>query len=906
MSISVASHQAIQNKNTATSYTITPTTKPTSGQYVVILANVQANGTISVTDSLGTSFTTLQSLASTGVTTAMFGASINSSPSSYTVTPTFPSAQAQTFEVIYLSSSSGTVTAQPATNGGTYSETGVATYTTSAITAASNSNFLLYTAGVNAANVPVDASTGGTTIDSIATSGKGGSTNVAHEVSDMTLTGGQSYTLSWNTLSSASSVMLWQEFRDGVADTTPPNNVTNLAYTSTATSIQLTWTESTSSDWAWDNVYRNGSLIYQQVTTHQFNDNPLPASTTNTYKVTSVDTSGNESTGTTISASTKSAGSPPATPTNLFPFNGAAWTMVTFQASVTDPDSTNLTFNVDYSLTDSTLATYTTMNTSVTLPSAGSTVTATINPSGITTNGQWVYWRAYVQDDSGNTSGYSPIFSQQLNTSSGSNLEPGVAFEQQGDPNVNPQGIDVSSYNGTLDWVSLKSTGKVNYAYLCAHHGNDQSGTSNYNGVDDSMFTTYAANAKAAGVLTGGYYYANPQSPTLSLTDADSQAEHFATLLQNAYGTGQYGDLLPVLDIEDNSSFMTAGNSTLNMSVADLLSWVNEFRNHFESITGRKLMLYTGDYFVRNQRNNFNWDDSLNGPASGTSGNPVRNMYLWIQGYINYARYQGYVMPVQGGWTKWQAFQYTASGTVGSISSVDQDLACGNTMDYIKPPNTPTGLACTDDGTNITVTWNTTTEVDVHNWQIWVDGSQVGSTNIDGSYVITGASSGVPHTIEVRPIDDYGDKPNTPATISYTMGTATTAPLVTIDSISRTKLSAQTGDNTSVVTFHFDKDVSAWTVNVNGADHTTGTVAGSGSGAGTPGETVANLQSMTVSTVDTYTVGQLAGGQSQPITAGTQLQVTINNTEMYQEGSNRVNVYGQSNADGTWTPYDNV
>lgn len=897
MTISVAAHQSWQNKATATSYTLTPSTMPVSGQYVIILVTAQASGSIDATDSLGTNFLVLQGYGTNGITTYLLGATINSSPSSYTVTPTFPSSQSQTFEVIYLSGSNGNVVSSGGSAGNSTTESAATTYTTSAFTPATNSNFLIYAAGSNAATVPVDATTGGVTIDGIATSGKGAATNVAHVISDLQLSYPNTYTLSWNTLSSSYSTMVWQEFNDGavVSDTTPPANVTNLSYTSTTSQVVLTWTNPTDSDFNHTNIYRNGTLL-GNTSTGTYTDSGLSASTTYTYKVTSVDTTGNESTGTTISATTQSqapSGQPPATPTNLFPFNGAAWTMVTFQASVTDPDSVNLTFKVDYSLTDSTLATFTTLTTAVTLPSAGSTVTATINPSGITTTGQWVYWRAYVSDDTGNTSAKTSIFSQQLNTSSGSNIETGVAFEQQGDPNVNPTGIDVSDYQGTVNWSSMASAG-VKFAFLCTHHGS---------GANDTQFVTNVTNSKAQGIITGGYYYANPASPTLSLSDADTQAETFASLLQQGYGTGQYGDLLPIVDIEDNSSKVAAGQTTLDMTVADLLSWVNEFRNHFESITGRKLMLYTGDYFVRNQRNNFNWDDSLNGPAAGTSGNPLRNMHLWIQGYIEYARYQGYVMPVQGGWTRWQAFQYYDKGNVGGITPIDQDMA--DNIDVIKPPNTPTGLACTDDGTNITVTWNTTTEVDVHNWQIWVDGSQVGSTTNQGSYVITGASSGVPHNIEVRPIDDYGDKPNISATISYTMGTATTAPLVTIDSISRSKISAQTGDNTSIVTFHFDKDVSAWTVNVNGADHTTGTVAETGSGSGGTSETVANLQSMTVSTVDTYTVGQLSSG-TQTITAGTQQQATINNTEMYQEGGNRVNIYGQSNVDGTWTPYDNV
>lgn len=583
----------------------------------------------------------------------------------------------------------------------------------------------------------------------------------------------------------------------------------------------------------------------------------------------------------------------PATPTSLFPFNGSAWKATVFQATVTDPDSVNLTFKVDYSNTDSTLATHTTVTQSITLPSAGSSVTASITPSGSFTTGQWFYWRAYVSDDSGNTSAQTSIFSFQYEPSG--SFSPATKWMQQASSTSNFEIIDVSQYQGTVNWTQVQGSG-INYAYHRVY-GADHT-------TMDTSFVSNVSAAHSAGVKLGGYFFAMPAVP-MSLSDADSQAQLFANALQQGFGTGNYGDLLPVLDLEDNSANVASGQSTLNLTVDDLLTWANEFRNHFQSITGRTLGLYVNDYFVRDQRNNFNWDDSLNGAAAGTLGNQIHDMPLWVAGFDYYVRYQGQVMPADGGWTKWYVFQHTDKGTTPGVTG-NNDRSWSMPIEWFSPPKTPTGLSCTDNGTNITVTWNTTAEQDVHNWQVWVDGTQVGSTTTDGSYVIISPTAGVQHTIEVRPIDDFGDKPITPATINYTMGTPTTAPSVTVDNISRNKISAQTGENTSTITFHFDKDVSAWTVNVNGADHTTGTVAGSGTGSGTPAETVANLQSMTVSTVATYTVGQLASGSTQPITAGTQIQVTVNNTEMYQEGTNRVNIYGESNADGTWTPYDNV
>lgn len=91
-------------------------------------------------------------------------------------------------------------------------------------------------------------------------------------------------------------------------------------------------------------------------------------------------------------------------------------------------------------------------------------------------------------------------------------------------------------------------------------------------------------------------------------------------------------------------------------------------------------------------------------------------------------------------------------------------------------------------------------------------------------------------------------------------------------------INSPTSDNTisdepnmdkAVVTFTFDQDVTEWTVNVLGSDHTTGAVADSGNA----------------------------------VAVGTEITAVIDWTELYQEGQNRINIYGR-NTDGQWTPYE--
>ncbi len=77
-------------------------------------------------------------------------------------------------------------------------------------------------------------------------------------------------------------------------DTTPPAQVTGLTATPVSdTQIDLTWDLSGASDLSHYNIYRDGVLIGQATTT-SFSDTGLNASTTYSYQISAVDTSGNE------------------------------------------------------------------------------------------------------------------------------------------------------------------------------------------------------------------------------------------------------------------------------------------------------------------------------------------------------------------------------------------------------------------------------------------------------------------------------------------------------------------------------------------------------------------------------------------------------------------------------------
>jgi chitodextrinase len=104
-------------------------------------------------------------------------------------------------------------------------------------------------------------------------------------------------------------------------DETPPDNVTGMTYTSTDTSITVSWTNPLDADLAHHEIYFDDSLIKSDVskdeTSYTFS-NLLP-DTSHLIKIVSYDSWGNKSNGASISASTLADMSkiPPANVTNL-------------------------------------------------------------------------------------------------------------------------------------------------------------------------------------------------------------------------------------------------------------------------------------------------------------------------------------------------------------------------------------------------------------------------------------------------------------------------------------------------------------------------------------------------------------------------------------------------------------
>jgi len=190
------------------------------------------------------------------------------------------------------------------------------------------------------------------------------------------------------------------------------------------------------------------------------------------------------------------------------------------------------------------------------------------------------------------------------------------------------QGIDISHWQGSINWTSVKNSGKT-FAFMKATEGTTYT---------DPTFATNWANAKAAGLIRGAYHFAHPN------TSAVNQANRFCDVVKPTHG-----DLQMMLDLE----------ATDGVSPSGVRSWVVAFINQIKARTGRPGIIYTGFYF---------WRDS-----AGNGSN--LDCPLFLAAYVsNPDPY------VPAAWPFFTFWQYTSTGSVPGVSgNCDRDAFNGST-----------------------------------------------------------------------------------------------------------------------------------------------------------------------------------------------------------------------------------
>lgn len=189
-------------------------------------------------------------------------------------------------------------------------------------------------------------------------------------------------------------------------------------------------------------------------------------------------------------------------------------------------------------------------------------------------------------------------------------------------------GIDVSYYQGDVDWQAVKAAG-VTFAFARATYGSSK--------VDPQFSTNWPA-IKAAGINRGTYHF------YVSTDDPTEQADLFVRTV----GSLDADDLPPVLDVE-------SGSGTTN-----LVNGVQTWLDAVEQQLGRTPMIYTGPSF---------WNEYMTGGFG--------NYPLWVAEY-------GVSEPkATNGWSTWAFWQYSESGSVAGISPVDLDYFNGSLDDLL-------------------------------------------------------------------------------------------------------------------------------------------------------------------------------------------------------------------------------
>ena len=210
-------------------------------------------------------------------------------------------------------------------------------------------------------------------------------------------------------------------------------------------------------------------------------------------------------------------------------------------------------------------------------------------------------------------------------------------------------GVDVSYYQGTIDWAKAKAAG-VKYAFVRVSDGNT---------FKDPKFVQNWTNTKAAGVIRGAYQFFRPSQNVTAQAD----------LMIAAIGTYQPGDLPPVIDVEADGG----------LAPATVAARVRQWVDRVKAATGVNPIVYTGMYF---------WRDEVGGPTS-FANNP-----LWI------AAYSSQCPNLPSPWMRWTFWQHTDSGHVNGITgNVDMnkfngDLAALQAFaggSVTQPPPMPTG-----------------------------------------------------------------------------------------------------------------------------------------------------------------------------------------------------------------------
>lgn len=196
------------------------------------------------------------------------------------------------------------------------------------------------------------------------------------------------------------------------------------------------------------------------------------------------------------------------------------------------------------------------------------------------------------------------------------------------------KGIDVSNWQGKVDWAGQWKAGK-RFAWIKATEGTGY--------TSDSFSSQYSGSYKQ-GFIRGAYHFALPNK-----SSGAAQAKYFSD-----HGGGWSGDgkTLPgVVDMEYNPY----GSTCYGKSKAEMKSWITDFSNYYKKRWNKYPAIYTSTSW---------WNQCVNSSFASTNA-------LWV------ARYSSSVGSLPYNWGYYTIWQY-------SDSPIDQDAFNGTTTQLKK------------------------------------------------------------------------------------------------------------------------------------------------------------------------------------------------------------------------------
>ncbi len=197
------------------------------------------------------------------------------------------------------------------------------------------------------------------------------------------------------------------------------------------------------------------------------------------------------------------------------------------------------------------------------------------------------------------------------------------------------QGIDVSKYQGDVDWNAVANSG-VRFAYIKATEGGDYL---------DEKFRQNWELSRASGIARGAYHFAYWCRP------AEEQAAWFLANVPNDPSA-----LPPVLDVEWNPQSRTCPRK---LPRAQALAMMHTILSAMEQAYGKRPVIYTSVDFHR---------DVLQGE--------FQDYPMWVRSVRAYPS-------VKYGDRRWNFWQHTATGSVPGVRGyVDRNCYYGSLDDW--------------------------------------------------------------------------------------------------------------------------------------------------------------------------------------------------------------------------------